>query len=216
MARVKVDCEQLRKGKDQKGKDQKGKDRKGKENQITNVETRIYRVAVLGQDWRMGPLPAGLVSGSNGWVCLKKTEKACNIFMRKNQFMLHMKKYHNLVPDFSKVRGRPKLGTRKHPPLSNDPKLRQDDAQSGVYPHCFWSAKRKYMIQLLNSNIRMFEIEDPKPPEGCMVWCKNRSVEQYLYWRHSTKATKTLNSMLQSTATIGLIENRSSILKQLL
>jgi hypothetical protein len=45
----------------------------------------------------------------------------------------------------------------------------------------------------------MFEIEDLKPPEGCVVWCKNRSIEQYLHWRHSAKATKTLNSALQLT-----------------
>jgi hypothetical protein len=204
MARVKIDVDE-----DRREKDRKGKAKMGKENQGTNVETStvqtstvetgLPRVAVLGTDWKMGPLKTAHISNSNGWWCLKKTDKGCNIFTRKQPFVIHMKDYHNLVPDFSEVRGRPKVGTRKRPRLSDDAKLRQDDAQSGVFPRRFYNAKRKYLIGLMNSNLRMFELEDPVPPEGCVVWCKNRSEEQYRNWRQSAKATRTLNSTLEST-----------------
>jgi hypothetical protein len=76
------------------------------------------KVAVLDRDWMLATLPDNLTSASNGWLCLLGSVKSCNIFTKKNLFVTHMKKEHNLVPDFSGIRGRPKLGLRKRAPLS--------------------------------------------------------------------------------------------------
>jgi hypothetical protein len=53
-----------------------------------------------------------------------------------------MQKYHNLVRDFSLIRGRPKLGVIKRPKLYVNAKVRQDDALLGHFPRHVYNLKK--------------------------------------------------------------------------